>query len=261
MFLKAVLLFRNEEIVTCTDQVALNADKFGSDIRQAFLSPVGDGYYGISFGDPQKPGTLNGVWAIVDGQGLVIDAASVDEVIDALNGCCGDDPVITPQYNGEFPSEFEAQAATYTFTRVDDGDASAMLDFQRDYDDNGNFIPSGFLRTAYDANTRVSTYQFKAYRDPAPHGNDIKTGETNRVFTSDAAGALGAGQQYQLQVFVNGVRIDTPLTGATLNALVTAANAGDQYNDYGTYATSGGKITLSSSTTNGATLDIDIIPA
>jgi hypothetical protein len=256
-FISAQKLYQNEEFVGGCPAAIFNSNLVSGQPRQAWIYPNGYSYWILTFVDPLKSDALTGTWITENGVGILLDG-TVDSVATALSACCGDDPVeVTPVYDGVYPSVVDPIVATYTITRVDDGSVTAMQDFMLAY---SQWIISDatFQRSGYNSGTGVSTYVFTAYKDPFPQGNDIITGETARVYSSNAPGALTGGQTYGMDVFHDGDAVGGPITGAaSLAAVVTAATADAVLGAYGTWSTAGGKILLTTTTTTGISITVN----
>jgi hypothetical protein len=256
---KAVVLYENEEFIgECQKEVVINCDQIVGTPKLAWFDRKYDGYTigSVDFEDPKSENALRGVWIVVAGIGMLLNADSVDEIIEACNSCCGDTPSIPAKYD-PIPAFSQGVPATYTITTADYGDGSAFQDFNLKY---MKYIIGGtLLRTGYNASTGISTYTFQSYTDPVPQVADQITNETARVFDSNTIGSLGANQQYQLDVSADGIQHD-PVVGATLSALVSAANADADLDPLGTFSTASSKVSLSSTVVYNATLTLSIVP-
>ncbi|MFX1709081.1 hypothetical protein PV783_34255 [Chitinophaga sp. CC14] len=256
-------LWYNGELVEGACETVLNCQQLsGFTPKNVWLVPQagccnGMGY-GLSLSQPPDDiqGVLQGVMVQTqDGELMVIDALSAQAIVDGCNACCDTTVVIEPRYNGTFPDVPDGVPATYTFTREDDGNYLANYRASMDY--FGQYINNTFNRNSYDAATGTSTYSFQAYKDPTYIDGDTQTGETARVFVSNAAPAVGAGETLSLTVTVGNQDIEPALTGATVSALTTAATGDADYNTLGTFAVQGSnQIKLTSSTVDLAVLVI-----
>lgn len=262
-------LWVNGELVTGTCTTSVNCDQLsGSTPRPATLVPTGgccgSVQYGLVLGvpDPLPLGSLQGVWVeFKDGSGMVLDAISADAVRDACNACCGTTPVIAPLYGGTLPVPPPDVAATYTFTREDLGTSLALQTASLDY--WPNYIAGTFNRTSYNTGTGVSTYTFQAYKDPVYIAGDTQTGETARVFVSNAAPTLPVDSVYNVTVYANGVLVTptAPVTAASVALLLTGIQGDANYAALGTWAANGvDKVQLSTTTQNPVVITIGTEP-
>lgn len=96
--------------------------------------------YTLTFIDPENDDALTGMWIVVDGHGVMVDANDVDNIIAACETCCDGDPVeVTTEYTvmGTGVSTFDEVAggteASYCITRDDDGSPAAQQKFALDY--------------------------------------------------------------------------------------------------------------------------------
>lgn len=257
-FIEAKVLYKNEEFVgACNVYSLINSQLVAGQPRQAWIFPNGYGYQTLTFKDPQKVGALTGVWLTENGVGMLVDG-TIDDVATKLSACCGDTPEqVTPVYNGVFPGQDAPVAATYTFTRVDDGDISAMQDFALAY--LTWLIPGTLQRTSSTGSPLTSTYTFQSYTDPVPQGNDIKTGETARLFLSNVPAALTGGQTYSLHVSKNGDVVGGAVAAkASLAAVASGATADSVLGAYGTWSVVSGAIQLSTTTVDGIQLTVNV---
>jgi hypothetical protein len=242
--------------------VSINCELLaGLSPRTAWLKPEGgccgdaNGIYGLTLQRPPAGtiGVLEGVWVeLLDGSGMLLDADAVASVRNGCNACCGATPTIPGRYNGVFPTIADLVPATYTFTRVDEGDIYAIERVALDY--LRKAIPGTVVRTTYDAGTSTSTYTFSAYFEPVFLGTDTKTGETSKVFDSNTPPTLAGAEILNLTMTADGVQIVPVLTAANLAALVAAATASAAYNVKGTYSAVGGKVRLTTTVVNQAVL-------
>jgi hypothetical protein len=210
--------------------------------------------YQLSLTDPKNGSAIRGVWIEFDGNGVLIDAESVDLVVDNCNGCCGAAPLIESRYNNKYPeaSAYE-QAASYTITRADDGGVVAQQKFRLDY---LNEYIEGTLTHVRNGNN--SEYTFKAYKDPRKKGTDTISNETARTFQSADAPALGAGQtQLELTAEIDGTELAPKLTGANAAALAAAATGNPAYSAFGTWSAVGSKVQLASTKATQAHITIE----
>lgn len=264
MIITAIKMWQDGVFAPSGCTVNLNCELFASrSPRAAWLKPENGccgsqpGVYGLTLQQPNPTtqGVLQGVWIdMLDGTGILIDAATVASVADACNGCCGTTPVIAGQYNGVFPTAADLVPATYTFTRVDDGDIYAIQRVNLDY--LYKAIPGTVNRSSYNSSTSTSTYTFSSYYEPVFLGTDTKTGETSKVFDSNTPPTLTGGQVLTLTIIADGVAISPVLTGADLAALVTAATGNTNYSSKGTYSSVGGKLRFTTTTVNQASVTV-----
>lgn len=252
-FINAKVIYKNDEFVGCTTSTSINSALVRGTPQQAWISQNRTGFYELTFKDPHTPSTLVGTWITEGDQGMLIDG-SVASVNSALSQCCGTDPItVTGPYAAGFPAIVGPTLTLYTFTRTDDGDIGAMEDFMLAY---LQWVDPGSLqRTLYSGG--VSTYTFNSYTDPTPQGNDSKTGETARVFQSNAPGALTSGYHYLLTGWINGELIGTPIAGAAdaaLSTIATAATSDASFGPLGTWSIVSSKVQLSTSTVDNVSL-------
>jgi hypothetical protein len=120
----------------------------------------------LSEKNPNDPNALKGVWVESKGDGIVVDVATVDDLIAKCNGCCGDDPTIAGQYNGVIPDMQDAGAGSFCVTRSDDGSAFAIQNALLDY--QGKYVTMTHKSTV----NGVSKYNITADSMPTPIGTD-----------------------------------------------------------------------------------------
>jgi hypothetical protein len=244
--------------VGCNNEFrAINCDKITTTPRAAWLirRPDGELEYSISFQDPGEAGSLKGVWIDQRGKGLLIDG-EVADFVSKCNSCCGDDPEVTPIYNGVFPDVVGPVEKDYTVTRTDGGGTTTnLMKFGLDY--QKWIIPNSLYVSSTNVGTGVTTYKFKAYEDPAPQKFTIYGGtpstdtvtQTALVFSSNVPAALTSGDHYHVEVFADGTRLGTGKDGVAdgaLSTVVTLLNADPVFNAIGTYALATDKINLTS---------------
>lgn len=251
-FISALVLFESESFVGCVHQTLINTALVNSDPKIAWVYPNGYGYYQLTMSDPKLGSALTGVWITEGGlEGKLIDGTLAD-VQAKLSAGTG---TITPVYNGTYPPIVDPTAATYTFTRVDDGTVSDAADFELAY--LKWIIPGTFQRSSYSSPT--STYVFNSLTDPTPQGNDVLTNESARVFLSNAGGALTTGNKWTIVGYINGSQIAPAIVGATngaLSTIVTALTADAVYGPLGTWSVSGTSIQLSTTTVDDVNLTL-----
>lgn len=254
-FISAKVLFRNEEFLACTKTALINSALVNNDPKVAWIYPNGYGYYEITFSDPAKPAALTGVWVTEGTQGMLLDGA-LSDVQAGLSSCCSSTPVvITPIYNGVFPPLVDPTAATYTYTRIDDGTIADLQDFALSY--LKWLIPGTIQRSSYSGG--VSTYAFQSLTDPTPQGNDVFVSESSRVFNSNVPAALVSGNKYSLVAYINGNLVGPKVSGTTdgaLSTLVTALTADATYGPLGTWSTTGGLIRLTTTAVDDVNLTV-----
>lgn len=249
---KAFVLYQNEEFLgICATPQSFNCELMTGTPRLAWLvqNPDGEEQYRVTFQNPFDNNALQGVWISVGSLGSLLNVQTVDQVVSVCNSCCGSTPSISQAYT-TIPFYVQPVAATYTINRQEDGSAIAFQDFSLDY--MKNIITGTLLRTAYNSSTSIATYTFSSYKDPIPLGPDVLhsqiadvvTGETARVFTSNAPGALPGGMtNYDMNVQADGT-IYPVLLATTLAGIVTAANARADLLALGTWSTAAGAIVL-----------------
>lgn len=247
-------LWYDGEIAKGNCDANLNCDIFtGTTPRDAWLVPI----YGccntstyslsLSMPNPMPAGTLQGVWIETkDGKGMMLNAISAQAVVTACNACCGESTVVEPRYSGPLPVAPPLVAATYTFTRADNNDWYSFRKASEGY--WPEYISGTFNRTSYNTGTGVSTYTLQAYQMPIWMAGDTLASKTAKVFTSNAAPTLASGEELVLMVVADGEYITPNLTGATINALQTAAAGNSAYSALGTWAVASNTLTLTTST-------------
>lgn len=255
MLVKAKVIFRGSTFVGCFNEfVPLNCDLLSGTPKPAWLTRSPDSIRGnsIEFVQPKNASALAGTWVTIAGEGLLIDG-SVADLVEACNSCCGDEPTITPVYNGTFPDALGLVVKEYTIARTDGGrikDYTQMLWDYQPYE-----IPDSLYVSSRNEGSGVTTYKLKAYEDPRPMTpastvTDTIT-QTPLVFSSNAPGALTTGNQWHVEVYADGQRLGTGKNGTTNGALSTLPallNADPVFNVKGTYAFVTDHLTLS--TTN-----------
>lgn len=257
---KATVLYQNEDFLgNCTTQKPFNCALMQGAPRLAWLvQSEGIEQYKVTFDNPNDINALQGVWVSIDGQGTLLNVATVDLVINACNACCGSTPTLASAYSS-IPAFIPPVPATYTMTREEDNSAVAFEDFALDY--YKYIIPGSLLRTTYSGGR--ATYTFSSYKDPVPLGPDVLhsttadllTAETARVFTSNIPGAIPGGMtNYVLTVNADGTIYPT-VQATTLAGVVTAANTA-MGAALGTFSTSGGAIVLTTTSVYGAILAV-----
>lgn len=253
--ISVVLLFKQGHFLgACTTPQALNTALFTEGPKACWLSKTayccgGDEAYKLTFSKPADINALSGVFVAEAGIGYVIDG-TVSDVIAKANGCCGDNAVVTPVYNGTFPAIVFPLAKTYTITRTDNGDLMASDKLMVDY--MKYIIDGTYLKTAYSGG--VSTYVFQSYSDPIPQGGDTIV-ETARVFTSNTAPSLTGSNVFLVTGVMDGVAYS--LRGTTaLSSTVTALNADPVISLYGTWSVSGSTIVLTTKAVDRGTIVI-----
>lgn len=85
--------------------------------------------------DPEiDDNSLQGVFIQSEGQLLMIDATSVQEVVDTCDACCDDaGNAVTPYYGSVIPAFISPTTANYVIQREDDGTPRAIDKFSMDY--------------------------------------------------------------------------------------------------------------------------------
>lgn len=86
--------------------------------------------------DPEisLPNTLQGVFVQSEGQLLMIDAVSVQDVVDTCDACCdAAGNSVTPYYGSVIPAFISPTTAQYVIQREDDGTPAAIDIFSIDY--------------------------------------------------------------------------------------------------------------------------------
>jgi hypothetical protein len=250
----ATKLWYDGELAIGACPASFNCNTFtGTTPRAAWLTPipgcVGSTAYALNLAMPVPlpAGTLEGVWLeFINGTGMMVDAVSVQAVMTACNACCGATTIVAPRYSGVFPVPAPLEFSVYTFTREDQGDWYAYNSASLAY--WPQWIPGTFNKISHDDETGITTYTMACYFPPIYINGDTEVSHTSRVFTSNTVPTAGGGQTLVMTVIADGTTLFPPLTGANAAALVSAATASSVYNTKGTYATSTGKITLTSQT-------------
>jgi len=261
MFVNAKVIFNNEMFVGCFNEFRpINCDKITGTPRTAWLVRTdGELEYSIVFQQPIGQGALEGVWIGLDGQGMLVDGTVADFVA-KCNSCCGDEPEVTPSYNGVFPDVVGPVAKEYTVTRTDAGTPTAINKFGLDY--QKWIIPSSLYVSSRNTGTGVTTYKFKAYSDAIPQKFGATTDgvtQTALVFNSNVPGALTSGHHYHVEVFADGVRLGTGKDGAadgSLTTVVALLDADPVFSAKGDYALATDKISLTTTNVDSAIITI-----
>lgn len=238
MIVKARKLWENGTLTSCAD-ITFNCEGMGLP-RPAWLVPGIGGCLGnynllLNQPNPYPLNTLTGVYVDLPGDvSVVLDAASVQNITDICNGCCGSVAMVTPNYNGIFPAVEEPVPGAIVFTRTDLGDWYALNRAQLQYGPQA--ITGTFNRIDYTAG--VSTYKYSTYGIPVLVDGDTEVpGESNRVFVSAVLPAtLPAGQQYYMQLFArDGSPLSDEVTAITNIANLLTAIQADPIDSYGTW--------------------------
>lgn len=251
-------LWDNGELAVGSCTISIACDQMtGSTPRNAWLTPVpgcpSPSGYALSLAYPGIPypngplpaGTLLGVWIeLLDGSGLVVDAISVQAVIDACNGCCGGTGVVAPRYGGIIPVPPPLIARTYTISRIDQGSDYSYDRMQLDY--WPGYISGTFNKISHNPTTGVTVYSFEAYTPPILMGADILVSTSPAVIVSNTVPTPGGGQVLVL-AFTNQNGLVVPkITAASAVLLVGAASTNALYNAWGTWTNTPPTITLTS---------------
>lgn len=247
-------LWYDGELAIGNCDASFTCDTFtGTSPRNAWLTPI-PGCLGstafalnLSLPNPLPDGTLQGVWLeFTNGTGIVIDAMSVQDVVNACNECCGSSTAVAPRYGGIWPTPAPMGAVTYTFTRVDAGDWYAYNKASLDY--WPGWITNTFNKISHDPDTGETTYSFMAYRPPVWINGDTFVSASDYVYTSNEIPTPGGGQVLVLQVTTGTGPITPKLSASSAANLVTAATANATYSALGTYTYDSGdnKIVLTS---------------
>jgi hypothetical protein len=261
MLVKAKVIFRGSEFVGCFDEfVPLNCDLMSGSPKAAWLVRNPDTIRGnsIELKQPTNGSALAGTWVTIAGEGLLIDG-SVADLVAACNACCGDEPEITPVYNGVFPDPLSPVVKDYTVARTDGGRLKDFMQMNLDYQPWA--IPDSMYISSRNEGTGVTTYKFQAYEDPRPLTPESTVTDTITqtplVFSSNAPGALTTGNQWHVEVYADGMRLGTGKNGTTNGALSTIddlLNADPVFNVKGTYAFVTDHLTLSTTNTDFASI-------
>lgn len=250
----------------CATIFAFPCGRFtGSTPRLGYLIPLGgccgnpEGY-SLSMEDPYPGddaaktlnGIITGIWLEFDGNGTLIDATTVADVVDECNACCDDtESAVTAKYSGVFPTKADVSATTWTIVRADNGGVLDLQRFMLDY--LGKYVEGTLSRTLYAGGN--STYVFQAVDDIHAIGADAAT-ETARTFDSNAPGAIAGTSHYIANGVINGVTLPT-LDDDAYNALsdvATAATGNTTWASFGTWSVVAGKLRLTSTTAVAASI-------
>lgn len=201
-------------------------------------------------------GILQGVWIEYDGYGVLIDAITVANVTDICNECCGEASVVTPRYNGVFPSVADIEPTLWTIVRTDEGSQLSLQRAMLDY--LGQYIEGTFARTGYAGGD--STYTMQSTGTVHPIGTDTST-ETARTFDSNAPGAPGVGNHLVANATINGIaqpQLDDDAYDA-MSDVLTAVQGNATWAAWGTWTLVSGALHLSSTTANTASIVVTIV--
>ena len=251
------ILMQNHTFVgKCNKTLALNCSLFGDAPKVVWLQQ--DGCCGdmdslkMTFQDPKDPSAIKGIFVNVGDQTWVIDAADVASVIAACNACCGASTVVDAVYGGNLPATVSPLAKTYTVTRTDDGNLMATERFMVDY--SKSIIDGSLNKLSYDAVNKISVYQFNAYKDPIQQRSDSIV-ETPRTYDSNTPPVLAGGNVYNAAGTVDGVNYSVKGT-ANINDLPALLQADVNAKNFGTWSVVAGKIRLTSTTADYATINV-----
>lgn len=261
-------LWDNGELAVGSCTTAIQCDQItGASPRNAWLTPVpgcpSPSGYALNLSYPGYPqpagplpaGTLLGVWIeFLDGTGMVVDAISVQAIIDACNGCCGGTGVVAPRYNGVIPVPPPLVSRTYTISRIDSGGDYAYQRMELDY--WPGYISSTFMKISHDTTTGVTVYSFEAYNPPILIGADILVSTSPAVITTGPVPTLSAGQSMVLTLTTQDGTVVPKLAGANAAALIAAASTSALYNVWGTWSAVPAPISLSSTTLTAGSISL-----
>lgn len=251
-------LWDNGELAVGSCTTAIQCDQItGASPRNAWLTPVpgcpSPSGYALNLSYPGFPqpsgplpaGTLLGVWLeFLDGTGMVVDAISVQAIVDACNGCCGGTGAVQPRYNGNIPVPPPLVARTYTISRIDQGSDYSYDRMQLDY--WPGYISGTFNKISHNTTTGVTVYSFEAYTPPILIGADILVSTSPAVIVSNPLPTPGGGQVLVLSLTTQDGTVVPKLTAANAAALVAAASTSALYNTWGTWTSTPPTITLTS---------------
>jgi hypothetical protein len=119
--------------------------------------------------DPEiNSNTLQG-WAVqVKNEIIMIDAVSLQAIVNAINACCGETPItIARFYTSGVPAFSGPTLASYNITRTDDGTPYAINRAALDY--LGQYITITHLSHV----SGTSVYRVQNYTQPIPVGSDV----------------------------------------------------------------------------------------
>lgn len=263
---QAKIIYAAESLVeTCNADGVINCDQLKNTAKAAWLT-FNDGIIPVQlvFKDPLEDDAIKGVWLDIAGRGILIDGA-VDDFVSKCNSCCGENAVVTPVYNGVYPTSVAPVAKTYTVTRTDNGTLWDTENVALNYLKYA--IPGSTQRTSRNNSTGVSTYTFQSYKfnvvPQAQNNNQAPDTlvQTPMTFDSNVPAAL-AGNQYSFTLKVNNALKGTPtpvLNATSLAALATALNANATYAAYGSYSVVAGAIRLTTTVVDNAVLAIAVV--
>lgn len=251
-------LWDNGELAVGSCTTAIACDQLtGGTPRNAWLTPVpgcaSPSGYSLSLSYPGYPqpngplpaGTLLGVWLeFLDGTGMVVDAISVQAIIDACNGCCGGTGAVQARYNGTIPVPPPLVLRTYTISRIDQGSDYSYDRMQLDY--WPDYASGSFMKISHDAATGVTVYSFQAYTPPILIGADVLVSTGPGVITSNDVPTLTGSQVMVLTLTTQDGTVVPKISAATAILLVGAASTNALYNAWGTWTNTPPKITLTS---------------
>lgn len=127
----------------------------------------------FSASDPEiDSNTLPGVFVQQNDQLVMLDAASVQAVIDACDGCCDGNSLVPRYFTSGVPTPFVSPTTSnYTIARTDDGTPRAVDQFSIDYLDQVVLDP---VHVSYTSGTSI--YLVRCFGRPTPVGTDVVTG-------------------------------------------------------------------------------------
>lgn len=172
--IKVKKLWENGELVAaCNQESSINCQvlNIGS-LKEAWIKRTagccgGGDNTEITFQNPNDPSAIKGIWVEANGQGMILDAATVAAVTDKCNACCGEDVTVAPVYNGTLPPIASQNPNTYCITRSDNGTYLAIQNAFLDY--QGKYQTMVHKSNA----SGVSKYEITAPTAPVPVGTDV----------------------------------------------------------------------------------------
>lgn len=161
----------NYAIVNCAELTADTPKPVWLNREQACCGENGIKYT-LTFIDPENDDALTGIWIVVDGRGVMVDATTVDNILEACETCCDGDAVaiITEYTDEDGVSTFDAitggTTSSYCITRADDGSLGAQKKFQLDY--YGNILTA----VVFSASGTSTKYTVTSKVKPTPIAPD-----------------------------------------------------------------------------------------
>lgn len=194
-------------------------------LRRAWLVPrdcAGGKDYDLLFfqPDPNIQNVLTGIWMQTsDGEGIVLNASSITDIISACDSCCGNSPVVAVEYSPTAPivPVVEYLPSLYFFTRTDNGSNYAKVKAEMDY--YGQYLPGTFTLLSHSGTT--TNYSFSSMHMPSLLNVDAYTGVGPYYKkVSNEAPPKATNDQYSLMVYSSYYGNSGPWVGKTLAEIV-----------------------------------------